>query len=249
MEELKYSQETIALGKKLIRDFSAHDKRDLTLGWMAHYLSELIVSAEQEQEEAKKAELNRQACEMILTLWQNRNDFPRGTRPLTGLSSAVEVIRSLRKRDPGLDYWQRNMEYKQNGPWGNFAETVRNSSENIFALAVFASVTEDALTREKEWSEFPNLLSEQEREMLEYIDEILTRDEAPIKIRFTSPGKKEEPKEVEKMDKVLARMEKLLKKQTAQFDALKRAVLKGRELDAKTDSDDDWEDAFYNLHD
>lgn len=249
MEELKYSQETIALGKKLIREFSAHDKRDLTLGWMAHYLSELIASAEQEQKGAKKAELNRQAYEMILTLWQNRNDFPRGTRPLTGLSSAVEVVRSLRKRDPGLDYWQRNREYQQNGPWGNFAETVRNSSENIFALAVFASVSEDALAREKEWSEFPNLLSEEEREMLEYIDEILTRDENPIKIHFTSPDSKEKPKEVEKMNKLLARMEKLLKKQTAQFEALKSTVLKGRELDTDSDSDDDWEDAFNDLLD
>lgn len=33
MEELKYSQETIDLGKKLIKEFSAHDKRDLTLNW------------------------------------------------------------------------------------------------------------------------------------------------------------------------------------------------------------------------
>lgn len=55
--------------------------------------------------------------------------------------------------------------------------------------------------------------------MLEYINEILTRDENPIKIRFTSPGKKEKLKEVEKMDKVLARMEKLLKKQTAQLSS------------------------------
>lgn len=249
MEELKYSQETIALGKKLIREFSVHDKRDLTLGWMAHYLSELIVSAEHEQETEKKAELNRQTCEMILTLWQNRNDFPRGTRPLTGLSSAVEVIRSLRKRDPGLDYWQRNAEYQQNGPWGNFAETVRNSSENIFALAVFASVSDGALTREKEWSEFPNLLTEQEREMLEYIDEILARNENPIKIRFTSPGKKEKPRKVEKIEKVLARMEKLLKKQTSQFEVLKKAVLKGRELETETSSDDDWDDPFNDLLD
>lgn len=242
MVELKYSQETIALGKKLIREFSANDKRDLTLGWMAHYLAELILSAEYEQEETKKSELKRQAFKMILTLWQNRNDFPRGTRPLAGLSSAVEVIRSFRKRDPELDFWQRNVEYQQNGPWGKFAETVRNSSENIFALAVFASVSGDALTREKEWSEFPNLLSDQELEMLGYIDEILARDENPIKIRFTNPSKKENPKEVEKMDKVLGKIEKLLKKQTIQFEALKKAVLKGRELGTELGSDDDWED-------
>jgi len=246
MEELKYSQETIDLGKKLIREFSAHDKRDLTLSWMAHYLSELIIATEKELDQTRKTELNKEAYEMVLTLWQNRNDFPRGTRPLSGLSSAVEVIKSLRRQDPDVEYWQRNREYQENGPWGNFAETMRNSSENIFALTISASIGQDALAKEKEWAEFPNLLSDEEREVLNYIDEILKRDKNPIKIHYTTADKKDKPRKVEKIDKVLGRIEKLLKQQQEQFEALKQSVLKGREL---ADDSDDWENEFNDFLD
>lgn len=180
---------------------------------------------------------------MILILWQNRNDFPSGTRPLHGLSSAVEVIRSLRRQDPDMDHWQRNREYQENGPWGNFAKTMRNSSENVFALTIFASIGQDTLSKEKEWAKFPNLLSDDEREVLEYLDEILKRDENPIKIHYTSPGKKEKPRKVEKMDKVLGRIEQLLKQQQEQFEALKQSVLKGRKLaNDGDDSDNEFND-------
>jgi hypothetical protein len=246
METSKHTQEIIALGKKLVSKFSAHDRREITLNWMAHHLSALMVSAEQETDKTKKAELNEQACSAILTIWQSRSDYPKGTRPLSGLSEAVEVIRSLRDEDPQTDYWAKHRELQQNSAWGNFAEYLRSSNDTIYALTMYASIGEDLLAKEKEWAEFPNLLSEEEKELLEYIDEVICRDENPIRIIYTSADKTEEKPESEKIDRIFSKIEKLLKQQMDQFEILKKSVLKGREL---ADDSDEWEDEFNDFLD
>lgn len=241
METSKHTQEIIALGKKLVSEFSAQDRRDVTLNWMAHHLSALMVSAEKETDEKKKSELNEQACQAILTIWQSRNDFPKGTRPLSGLSEAVEVIRSLREEDPNADYWARHRELHQNSAWGNFAESLRSSNDTIYALTMYASIGEDLLAKEKEWTEFPNLLSDEERELLEYIDEVIRRDEHPIRIVYTSADKPKEKPKPEKIDRIFTKIDKLLKQQQGQFEALKAAVLKGRDV---IPDEGDWDSEF-----
>lgn len=246
METSKHTQEIIALGKKLVSEFSAHDRRDITLNWMAHHLSALMVSAEKETDGVKKAELNEQACHGILTIWQSRNDFPRGTRPLSGLSEAVEVIRSLREEDPDTDYWARHRELQQNSAWGNFAESLRSSNDTIYALTVYASICEELLAKEKEWTEFPNMLSDEERELLEYIDEVIRRDENPIRIVYTSADKTEEKPKPEKIDRIFTKIDKLLKQQMSQFEVLKAAVLNGRDI---IPDEDNWDSQFNDFLD
>jgi hypothetical protein len=246
METSKHTQEIIALGKKLVSEFSAHDRRDITLNWMAHHLSALIVSAEQETDETKKADLNIRACETILTIWQSRNDFPRGTRPLSGLSEAAEVIRSLRTEDPETDYLARHRELQQNSAWGNFAESLRSSNDTIYELTMYASIGEDLLAKEKEWAEFPGMLSDEEKELLQYIDEVIRRDENPIRIVYTSADKTEEKPKSEKIDRIFSKIDKLLKQQMGQFEVLKQSVLKGREL---ADDSDEWENEFNDFLD
>jgi len=241
MEQSKHSQEIIDLGKKLVKEFSKHDQRDTTLSWMAHYLSELIISVENEHDGEKRTVLQAKACEVILGIWKNRDDFPRGTRPLTGLSSAVEVINSLRKNDP--DYWARSRSYEDHSEWGNFAETMRNSSQNVFDLTLLASVGQEMLLKEKEWSEFPNLLSAEEKEILDFIDQVLQRDKNPIRIVYTTAGSKKKGRKPEKIELVFKRIEKLLNLQLQKYEQLKTAVLgEKNEPDLEEDDDDEFND-------
>ena len=237
MEELKHSQEIINLGKKLITEFSKKDQKDTTLSWMAHYLSELITSTDDELHQEKKIQLQKKTCTVILNIWKNRKDFPRGLRPLSGLASAVEVINSLKANDPNIDYWERTRRYEDNSPWGNFAEVLRNSSQNIFALTVFASIGNEILLNEKEWLKFPNLLSDDEKQILEYIDQILNRDENPIKIVFTTQGKKKKKRKLEKIDEVFDRIEELLMLQLSKFEALKKSILEAKKVSGSLEND------------
>jgi hypothetical protein len=64
MEKLKRSQEVLDLGKQLVREFSIHDRYDLTTSWMAHYLSEIITEAEEEKSIPKKRKLQKECCDI-----------------------------------------------------------------------------------------------------------------------------------------------------------------------------------------
>ncbi|SJN27780.1 hypothetical protein [Sphingobacterium sp. JB170] len=229
MVKSKQSQEIISLGKKLIREFCEEDRRDTTLGWMAHYLSELIVSVENETEPERKAELKKEACEVILIIWSKRNGFLKGSRPLSGLSSAVEVINSLKENDPKMAFWERMQRYEEGSPWGNFAKTLKDSSERIFDLTFLASIGQKVLLREKEWEKFPSLLSDDEIQILGYLDRVLHRAENPVKIVIADASTSDEEQKPEKIDEVLNKIDAILKEQMKKFEALKSTVFAARQ--------------------
>lgn len=219
MEQLKHCQEIIALGKKLIKEFSTHDQRDTTLCWMAHYLSELMVSIENEADIITKRKLQENACQIILGIWKNRNDFPHETRPLASLSSTVEVINSFKKKDLSNSYWERLNQ--DSSEWGNFAETLKKSSELAFSLTILASTGNDLLLKEKEWSIFPNLLSKEENEIIDYLDQLKESQQRRNKIELPTSRKKKK----EKIEHLFDRIEKILNDQMDKFIKLKSSTL------------------------
>lgn len=243
MEELKRSQEIISLGKKIIQEFSREDRRNTTLGWMAHYIAELIVSAENEMKPDRKIKLQKEASEIILAIWSKRNDFPRGSRPLSGLSSAVEVINSLKADEP-MSYWERIRGYEEDSEWGKFAKTLFRSSQTIFDLTLLASIGHEILLKEKEWTEFPNLLSEEEKQILDYLDRMLERDESPIKVVVADSAADDEEQKPQKIEEVFDKIERLLQEQIKKFEALKSNVLAAKQT-LKDDKDDE-SDPEYN---
>jgi len=239
MEELRQSQEIIDLGKKLVKEFVGNDRRNTTLGWMAHYLSELIVLGESEVDSQKQMKLKKEACKIILEVWKCRNDFPNGVRPLSGLASAVEVINSLRSKDPNVEYWDKMRRYQDISAWGDFAETLRTCSENIFALTVFASIGHEVLLKEKEWAKFPNQLSDDEKQILTYIDQALQRENPPFQIIFTDPNTKITEQKPEKISEVLDKIGELIKLQQSKFELLKAAIASESEI---CDPEEDYKD-------
>lgn len=246
MEELKHSKEIIELGKKLVKEFSSRDRQKITLSWMAHYLSELITLAESENDPDLKAAHQEKACEMIMRIWANRNDYPSGVRPLSGLASAVAVLSSLQEKvmNPELNYWQRGMQYEDSSPWGKFAKAIRTSTENLIPLAILSSFSHEALLSEKEWLKFPNLLSEDENKILGYIDQILDRDSEYYK--FVIRRSDEDEEEPEKIDLIFNEMEKLLKQQQSSFEELRGKVLLEKNSEGLTETNEDEDDDIDN---
>lgn len=245
MEKSEHLQETIALGKKLIEEFSTHSKRNTTLRWMGHYLAELIKSAEIEKIASKRTQKEKEIVKLILDIWKARPYFPKQIGPLSGLAGAVEVIKSLEEPKKNEKYWGINIDFEKSTPWGKFATTMRKTSKSLYSMALLASVSHETLLKEKEWAKFPNLLSEDEKTIIGYIDDHLSYSYNRIQIVVTSSKPDEKKKKPDRIDKLLSKIEKSIEAQKASFDELKKSI-QLLERDPIDDEIDDDEDRMFN---
>jgi hypothetical protein len=172
MEVWKQYQEIINLGKKIVQEFNADQRRDMTLQWMAHYLAELMAKAEREESDIVKAELIKECAEVILSIWKKRAHFPGRTRLLSGLTEVLPVLKALQDHSDDLS-WERFVSYENDQPWGKFMRSARLSIEEILKISLVANVIPEALTKEKEWLEHHKQLSEVERALINYLDRTL----------------------------------------------------------------------------
>ena len=94
--EAKRDQAIEELGRKLIDEL---DDRSLTAKWMAAQLSELIILSE------TNAELKKECCDLILTLWRARRHYPGGD-PMQRYARALEAMELLLSTgDPVFQIW------------------------------------------------------------------------------------------------------------------------------------------------
>ncbi|MCW3794423.1 hypothetical protein OM416_22725 [Paenibacillus sp. LS1] len=87
------------LGKSLVKELNLDDGVDTLARWMAHYISEQIVIAENSSG-IQKQEAEERCFETILKLWNHRSAFPRGSRPF---ESFDPILRTLARLDPEND--------------------------------------------------------------------------------------------------------------------------------------------------
>lgn len=186
MEKLPPSQEILSLGKQLVNEFSQGDRCKMTVRWLCHYLSECIVKAEREKRVKAKKLLEKECVELILRLWKERNYFPEDARPLANLSEALTVLAALHERERDAESWSMFITDRNQSGWGKFMkETYRKLSE-ILALSLCATLSADALKKEKKWLKNKALLSEEERTIIEKLDYLLTKSDSYIRIVFTN---------------------------------------------------------------
>jgi len=226
MEQSQLQQQTIALGKKLVAEFTVNDRISLSLRWMAHFLAELICKVERETDNQKKDELNEKACRIILEIWQSRNSLPDNIKPGGLLEKASEVFASLSAKDPDIPYWKIMREAEDMSPWGKYARRIRENSEHSFSLLVYCNIGLSLLKREKEWSEFPDLLSAEEQNFISNLDNLLRHTETRVQIIFNTPEKKVIKKEPpSKLEKAFDKMQELLDAQQKALNELRNAVI------------------------
>ncbi|MFC7523134.1 hypothetical protein ACFQRK_04225 [Parapedobacter sp. GCM10030251] len=141
----------------------------------------------------------------------------------------------LKRVDSDIPYWEITRQYDDNSPWGRFATTVRNSTEDIFALTILSSIGHGILSREQEWLKFPNFLSSEEKQILEYIDTVLSHGENPIQIVIVDSSKKPKKKDKpSKTEEVLNKIETLLHNQVSDFEKLKIHINKNTVKSSKS---------------
>jgi hypothetical protein len=84
----------LELGKRLVSELGLDETADTLGRWMAHYLAELIHSAETATGEEQPAKLQT-CCEAILSIWRHRRELPNGKRPFEEIEPILKALESL----------------------------------------------------------------------------------------------------------------------------------------------------------
>jgi hypothetical protein len=223
MEPSNLSAETIQLGKKLVKELGLEQTSNTLTRWMAHYVAELMVEAENAKG-AKKVKLEKECCETILKLWGNRKKLPGNASPLSNFTNALQVLNGLNEvRDPKDPY--RVMRERDDSAWGTFSRKITKSYESMVMLSILANVSQDILEREKEWLDHPEFLSDEEKQLINGIDRLLTGiDDYEIRIIYTSLNEKEPAVKPSKLAQVLKKISELAFDQIKELDELKRRL-------------------------
>jgi len=94
MDSFAHSDSILALGGKLVDELGLENSLDTLSRWMAHYIADLIVEAENATGEDKSlAEKN--CFNAIMMLWRHRAELPNGKRPFENLEPVIRAIESL----------------------------------------------------------------------------------------------------------------------------------------------------------
>ena len=99
---LMRSRSILQLGKALVVQLEAED--DLLASWMAHYVAERIVEAEDAAGDAKGV-AEEAAVKAILELWNNRNFLPAHLRPFKKLEPIQRVLASFDIEETDYRYY------------------------------------------------------------------------------------------------------------------------------------------------
>ena len=87
-------ERVVALGRKLVDELGKDPHPDTLSRWMAHYVAELIDTADIAPPD-ERAAARRRCFEAILELWSHRADLPHGRRPLEDLEPIARALESL----------------------------------------------------------------------------------------------------------------------------------------------------------
>jgi hypothetical protein len=222
MEKLKHSEEIISLGKKLVNEFAAKNDSSITLNWMSHYLSELILSAENESDINKRKDLERECCQMILKVWEARSHYTSRAKPLHNIEHCLKILTAL-KDSSYTPYWDR-FEGNKEEPWVSFASKISEAYNDIILITILASCTSELLDREKEWLKYPNLLTNEEKAVIEKLDNILIGRDYFLNFNYEESSKKK--KKGSRKEMLFSKLDELNENILTAFDTLKKHDIK-----------------------
>ena len=91
---MKTPKDVLALGRAIVQELDL-PRRGATLErWLAHHLAEVLEQVDHAGDGDRPA-LERQAVELILTLWEKRWSLPVGFHPVSGYRRVIEVLDRL----------------------------------------------------------------------------------------------------------------------------------------------------------
>ena len=94
MENLELQKKIISLGKLFVKELRLEPGVDTFSRWMAHFIAERIIIAEESEGDVKQA-AEKECFEIILKLWEHRHSLPSGRRPLQSFEPILDTLSKL----------------------------------------------------------------------------------------------------------------------------------------------------------
>jgi len=156
----------IALAKRIEEELQITDSVDTLGRWMSHYIAELITQCETATDIQSRSEAEKECAELIIGLWEHRQNLPHQFRPLANIEKILEGITKLQEEP---NPWLRDEELSN--PWINFANKSKEINHRIAAISVLMAIAESKFDKTKRWlEETSDALSKEEKEIIEALD-------------------------------------------------------------------------------
>jgi hypothetical protein len=230
MEQLNQQAEILELGRKIVKELSpdGNDRLSLLEKWMGHYIAELILRIESEDNELVKNKLQKECFKTILKLWEKRYSLASEIMPLNRIKSAVYTLSELKKT---RSMWDR-MRNSDETSWEGAALQIHDNYMDILKICLQVSIAQDALGKEKAWvDEFGALLSDEEKEIVNELESFLNNSKQTL--TFIIDGDKTEVEsdndEKDRMTRTFDRLESILEDQKEIIEKLKKKSLYNKE--------------------
>lgn len=211
-------ERVINLGKLLVKELGIETGNDTLSRWMAHYVAEQIVTAENAKgDEKSKAE---QHCfETVLKLWHHQSSLPNGRRPFESFEPILNVLNKLDPDSPFPFYYAP---FKSTSSKTNDAPEPENDDvqlwlDNMLKIDSAARVLIDfalkqaanSASDEKTTAWLKNAAGLHSSVEISFVDHILSADQEDIKDK-------------EALEKVRQDQEKRLKSKIEKLDAFSK---------------------------
>ena len=229
MEKLKPSEEEIIkLGKKIVEELQLEPSVNTLGRWMSHYLSELIHKIDDCNSETEKKETQKECCEVIIKLWNNRENLPNVSTPLNELNPLIKVLKKLKKDESDDLFFTPFRQISEGKTWENFVHTVKTNSESIIELCLLSCINSDFLQKRKEWIEkHKNMLDSKELELFESLEYLINKNKSFV-VFYNEESEEKKLEELSIKERYEAIFEKIgseLNEQQNKLRELKEQVL------------------------
>lgn len=144
------------LGRALVKQLGLDPGVDTLSRWMAHYIAELIESAEAAKVEDRPAKLAK-CADAILSLWERRHQLPDGKRPfedfepilraLESLDLTIDAPRYFRSARMAADTTEQNAETKK---WLELIDGLDYTAKILIRYCL-TQAAQTALDKSKDW--------------------------------------------------------------------------------------------------
>ena len=166
VEYIQY-KDILPLGKKIVDELGLDESSDTLGRWMAHYIAELIQSAEAALEDDRPEKLAR-CAEAILGIWEHRSMLPNDKRPFEDFEPILRVLESLdihnnipryfRLRGTTFENDKQQSEIEQ---WLDTMRKIDSSAKSLISYCL-AHAAENAKNKSKEWMHLAEVFSGEE---------------------------------------------------------------------------------------
>jgi len=161
------SDTILQLGRKIVDELGLDQSVDTLGRWMAHYIAELIQSAEAAQGNDRPEKLSC-CANAILDLWKHRSVLPSGKRPFEDFEPILRALESLDLYDDTRRYFRlaqtvagEDEQHAETKKWLDLGEQIDDSARILIRYCL-ARAAENAIDKSKEWVQLAEALDTEE---------------------------------------------------------------------------------------